>query len=128
MQPFMPSQTNMHLMSLASAARLYAAVMELWLQYRSSLQLSFIEVRYEDLVADFETVAKRIIAFIGAPWEDGVLNYFEHARTRNVSTPSYSAVASPIYSRSIGRWRHYQARFVPLMDVLDPYLKEFGYS
>jgi hypothetical protein len=128
MQPFMPSQTNIHLMSLENSARLYAAVMELWLHYRSTLQLSFIEVRYEDLVADFETVARRVIEFIGAPWDDAVLHYFEHARTRNVSTPSYSAVASPIYSRSIGRWEHYKAHFEPLMETLDPYLKEFGYK
>ena len=128
MQPFMPSQTNIHMMSFNNSARLYAAVMDLWMHYRSSLQLSFLEVRYEDLVAEFETVARRVIEFIDEPWDDTVLHYFEHARTRNVSTPSYSAVASPIYSGSIGSWKHYQAHFEPLMNMLNPYLEEFGYK
>jgi hypothetical protein len=128
MQPFMPSQTNMHLMSLKNSAQLYAAVMDLWLHYRSNLQLSFLEVRYEDLVTEFETIARRIIEFIDEPWNDTVLHYFEHAPMRNVSTPSYSGVASPIYSRSIGRWKHYQTHFEPLTEIFDPYLEEFDYK
>ena len=92
------------------------------------MQLSFLEVHYEDLVTEFETTTRRIIEFIDEPWDDAVLNYFEHARVRNVSTPSYSAITSPIYSRSIGRWKHYQKHFDSLAKIFDPYIKEFDYK
>jgi hypothetical protein len=65
---------------------------------------------------------------VGEPWDDKVMKFFEHARTRNVITPSYSAVASPIYSRSIGRWRHYRAQMEPVLELLEPYIAEFGYA
>jgi hypothetical protein len=128
MQPFLPSQTNMHLMSLKGSALLYSAVMDLWVHYRAVMQLSFLEVRYEDLVAEFETVTRRIADFIGQPWDKAVLGFFQYSRTRNVSTPSYSAVASPIYSKSIGRWKYYEAFLEPILEMLAPYVEEFGYE
>jgi len=128
MQPFRPNQAMVHFHTLSNTARFYAAVMDLWRHYRAELDLSYIEVRYEDLVDQFEPTARRLVDFIGEPWSDAVLKYFEHARSRNVSTPSYAAVASPIYSRSVGRWRHYATQMEPVLEVLQPYIEEFGYE
>lgn len=128
MQPFLLNQAMVNFLTLSNTARFYAAVMDLWRHYRAELDLSYIEVRYEDLVEQFEPEARRLVDFVGEPWSDKVLKYFEHARKRNVRTPSYAAVASPIYSRSVGRWRHYAAQMEPVLEVLQPYIEEFGYE
>jgi len=128
MQPFLPNQSNVNFLTLSNTARYYAAVMDLWRHYRAELDLTYIEVRYEDLVEQFEPTARRLVDFVGEPWCEEVLKFFEHARSRNVSTPSYAAVASPIYSRSVGRWRHYHSQMEPVLEVLQPYVAEFGYG
>jgi tetratricopeptide (TPR) repeat protein len=128
MQPFQPNQAMVNFLSLDQSARFYAAVMDLWLQYRAVLKLDFIEVRYEDMVFDLETQARRLLDFMGEPWDDGVLKYYERAGTRNITTPSYSAVASPIYHRSANRWKNYEAYFENLDDQLQRFVKEFGYG
>lgn len=128
MQPFLPNQAMVNFLTLRNTVNFYAAVMDLWRHYRTELDLNYIEVRYEDLVEQFEPTARRLVDFVGEPWSDTVLKYFEHAQSRNVSTPSYAAVASPIYSRSVGRWRHYHAQMEPVLEVLQPYVAEFGYE
>ena len=127
MQPFRLNQSMVNFLSLQQSAIFYAAVMDLWLHYRSVLDLQYMEVRYEDLVADFETQARRLVDFSGEPWDDTILRYFEHARKRDVKTPSYSAITSPVYSRAMGRWRNYETRLQPVVQVLEPYLRTFGY-
>lgn len=67
---------------------------------------SMLEVRYEDLVADQESVTREIVDFCGLDWSDTCLHPEENKRT--VSTPSVWQVRQPIYSTSIGRWRHYE--------------------
>lgn len=71
-----------------------------------------LPIQYEDVVADLEGQARRLIAFIGAPWDDRCLQF--HRQERAVQTPSRWQVRQPIYSRSVGRWRSYA-----------PYLPEF---
>jgi hypothetical protein len=37
-------------------------------------------------------------------------------------------VAKPIYTGAIGRWRNYAEALAPAMDVLEPFVREFGYA
>ena len=128
MQNFRVNQAMAHFLSVEGTARLYAAVMELWLHYRSDAGLNAIEYRYEDLVTDTEDVARRVFDFLGEPWDDSVLQYQSRASERFVSTPSYADVSTPIYDRSIGRWRNYARHLAPALPILAPFVREFGYS
>ena len=128
MQNFRVNQAMAHFLSVEGTARLYAAVMELWLHYRSDTGLNAIEYRYEDLVTDTEGVARRVFEFLGEPWDENVLQYQNRASERFVSTPSYADVSTPIYDRSIGRWRNYARHLAPALPVLAPFVREFGYS
>jgi hypothetical protein len=127
MQDFRINQAMVHFLDLASTAALYAAVMDLWLHYRSVLGLSFLEFRYEALVADVETTVRALLAFIGEPWDDGVLHHAESAKRRFVSTPSYRDIFKPVSSRAVGRWRNYREQLAPVLPVLDRFVAQFGY-
>lgn len=128
MQAFRPNEAMMHFFDLTETAQLYEAVMNLWLQYRGILNLRSVEFRYEDLVADFEPTVRRIIDFVGVEWDDAVLRYHEMDKRRYVSTPSYENVVLPIYHRSVGRWRNYSEQLTPILDIVEPFVREFGYS
>ena len=136
MQNFRVNQAMAHFLSIEGTARLYAAVMELWLHYRSDAGLNAIEYRYEDLIADTEGSARRVFEFLGEPWNENVLQYQNRASERfvstpsyaDVSTPSYADVSTPIYNRSIGRWRNYARQLAPALPIVAPFVREFGYS
>jgi tetratricopeptide (TPR) repeat protein len=96
--------------------RHYQRVMDHW---RSRLRLPMLEVQYEELVADQEAVSRRLIDFCGLPWHDGCLEF--HRNPRPVLTLSNWQVRRPIYTHSIGRWKHYEP-------FLEPLKKSLGWS
>ncbi len=114
--------------TLESSAELYAAVMGLWLRYRDLLALDHQVLRYEDLVGDLEGESRRLFAFLGLAWEEEVLGYRQAAEKRYIATPSYHQVVQPLYSSSIGRWRHYRAHLATVAPLLRPFIEAFGYD
>ncbi len=115
-------------LSLADAAEYYARAMQTWLQTRELSTSPWLEFRYEDLVQNLEEKAKQILEFLGLPWDDKVLQFYEHAREKVVRSPTYKDVTSPVYSRSVGRWQHYARHLEPIFDKLAPFVTEFGYK
>jgi len=82
-----------------------------------------ISVRYEDVVADVEGQARRIIAHIGLEWNPACLKFYENERP--VKTASLGQVRQPIYSTSVGRWRKYEPYLKPLIAELGPLLRAY---
>jgi tetratricopeptide (TPR) repeat protein len=76
----------------------------------------FIEVEYEEVVADLEGQARRLLEFCGLTWEPACLSF--HATERRVQTASMNQVRQPAYRSSIGRWRAYAAHLGPLLEAL----------
>jgi tetratricopeptide (TPR) repeat protein len=94
--------------------RTYARLMEHW---RAALPPGLmLEVRYEDVVADLEGQARRIVAHCGLPWEEACLAF--HRSQRPVQTASAVQVRQPLYATSVGRWRHYANELEPLLQAL----------
>jgi hypothetical protein len=88
----------------------------------------WLEVRYEDMVADLEPVARKALNFLGVPWDDQVLAFHETARKKIVRSPTYADVTQPVYQRARGRWRNYQKYLEPYLARLEPLVKAFGYE
>jgi tetratricopeptide (TPR) repeat protein len=126
-QEFQPNAAMIHFFRLDTTAALYAGVMRNWLLFRERLHLDFLETRYEDLVDDVEATARRIISFIGEPWDDAVLRW-QSDHKRLIKTPSYQAVAQPVTKRAVARWRNYEAQMRPVLPTLEPYIRAFGYE
>jgi tetratricopeptide (TPR) repeat protein len=75
-----------------------------------------LEVGYEDVVADLEGQARRIVAHCGLEWDAACLGF--HGSPRPVRTASATQVRRPIYHSSVGRWRAYGDLLKPLMEAL----------
>lgn len=92
----------------------YARLMEHW---RKVLPAgAFLDVQYEDIVADQETQARRLIEYCGLEWNDACLDF--HTTKRSIRTASVTQVRQPIYTSSVERWRHYERFLGPLLDAL----------
>jgi tetratricopeptide (TPR) repeat protein len=89
---------------LADAYQQYARLMDHW---RAVLPPDrFLEIEYEDLIADREAVTRRLIAFSGLDWHDSCLQ--PERNQRAVVTASLWQARQPVYATSVGRWRHYE--------------------
>ena len=66
----------------------------------------FIEIDYEDLVADPDKVIRRLVSASGLEWNPACLQPQNNRRT--VKTPSKWQARQPIYRHAHGRWRAYE--------------------
>ncbi|HSU56781.1 MAG TPA: sulfotransferase [Candidatus Dormibacteraeota bacterium] len=105
----------------------YANVMNFWLAMLPRIGAQGVYVRYEEMVNDLPKVARSVLGFLGLEFEENVLKFFEHARTKRVNSPSSAEVRKPLYRSAVGRWRNYEKYLQPYMPRLEPLIKEFGY-
>ena len=93
----------------------YQLLMQHW---RSILPPSAIlEVPYEALVADQETWSRKMLDFVGLPWDPACIDF--HQTNRRVSTFSKWQVRQKISKTSVERWRNYAPFVGPLMHLTD---------
>jgi tetratricopeptide (TPR) repeat protein len=128
MQRFRLNPAMINFLWWERTAEYYAAVMDLWLHLRELVTLEHLEVRYEDTVEDFERQARRLIDFLGVPWDEGVLAFHEKARDRFISTPSFTAVSGRVHRGALARWRHYPAAVERVSGTLARFVTAFGYD
>jgi tetratricopeptide (TPR) repeat protein len=103
---------------LAELGRYYVGYRSVMARWRDVLPSgAMIDVLYEDLVADFETEARRIVAFAGLEWDARCLRF--HETVRPVLTASALQVRRPVYKDSVGRWQAYAPMMGPLLDALN---------
>ncbi len=128
MQAFSATPATVNLLSWSGIARQYSAVMGYWLAIRAAIQPSYLQLRYEDTVADFEGTYRQVFEFLNLPWHAGVEQFHERAKGKYISTPSFAQVAQPVYNKAVARWKHYEPEFATVIQDLQPYIKEFGYE
>jgi tetratricopeptide (TPR) repeat protein len=116
------------LLTLDGAATYYDAVMGLAELYEEILPLPRHVVRYESLVDDFEGTARAACDFLGLEWDPGLFDFAAKARTRGISTPSASQIARGLNREGQGVWRRYTEQMAPVLPILDPWVRRFGYD
>ena len=104
---------NADLQKLGLYYREYDRLMRHW---NAILPGRIYECRYETLIADQEAESRRLIEYLGLPWDDACLRFYEH--DRSVNTPSRWQVRQPIYTSSVKRWKNYEGRIQPLIEAL----------
>jgi tetratricopeptide (TPR) repeat protein len=108
-----------HTYDLAELGRYYRHYRTLMAHWHAVLPPGRImDVHYEELVADLEGVARRVVTHCGLSWDSRCLDF--HRTERPVRTASAAQVRKPIYRGSVGRWRNYEAMLGPLLAELGP--------
>jgi hypothetical protein len=105
----------------------YQLDMGAWLKIRDMID-GWVELRYEQIVADLRQETARVLAALQLPWDDGVLAYRQRIGHKLVHSPTYEEVARPVFTSSIGRWQNYQRQLEPVLEKLAPLIQELGYE
>jgi tetratricopeptide (TPR) repeat protein len=102
---------------LASTAEYYIQfdrLVGLWRRFIPAEQ--FRELSYEGLVADQDAETRRLLEFVGLPWDDRCLRF--HENEAPVATASSAQVRRPLHASSVGRWRRFEPWLGPAKAVL----------
>ncbi len=103
---------------LGDLARYWIGYDQLMKHWKRVLPCSrFLEIAYEDLVADQAGVSRQLIGFVGVPWQDECL-FFERNPEPSL-TASAAQVRQPIYASSVALWRRYENELAPLRAVFE---------
>jgi hypothetical protein len=63
-------------------------------------------VNYEELVSSPDEQIEALLSFCGLESEPACFEFYKQKRA--VMTPSVGQVTKPMYTSSIGQWRHYE--------------------
>ncbi|HEV2455399.1 MAG TPA: sulfotransferase [Verrucomicrobiae bacterium] len=128
MQALPPTPISSAYLSLEGTVKQYANVMGFWLDMLPRMGNQWLYVRYEDMVADLPEVTQSVLGFLGVGFEENVLKFYEHARSKRVNSPSRDDVRKPLYKSAVGRWEHYRKHLEPFLPALDRFVKAFNYK
>lgn len=107
--------------SLESLARNYLLHRELMAHWKQHFPARIITIHYHELIEDTQTTLTRCLNFLGLPWEDHCLKFYQ--RTDSVATASSWQVRQPIHRSSLDRWLPYRQFLQPAIDILSPELE-----
>lgn len=124
---FGPTQAAAEFTDLERAARHFDAMMRTQEAFLGALPLARHELRYEALVADFDSETHALCDFLGTSWTKEMRDFSRTARRRGVSTVSLSQVSKPLYDGS-RQWRRYEEPMQSILPILQPWVERFGYS
>ena len=102
---------------LGNLAHYYGEYLRIMAHWRRVLpEHALLEVPYEGLVEDAEGWTRRMLQFIGLPWDPKCLQF--HQTDRVVITASKWQVRQKITATSVGRWRNYEKHVAPLRHLM----------
>jgi len=103
---------------LEDLAHYYTEYLRVMGHWRSTLPGHVIlDVPYEGLVDHQEAWSRRMLEFVGLPWDPSCLNF--HKTNRTVITASKWQVRQAITRASVERWRNYADFLGPLRRLID---------
>jgi tetratricopeptide (TPR) repeat protein len=111
------NESVLHASDLAHLGMNYADQTATMAHWRQVLDLPILEVSYEAVVAEPEAQVRRMLEFLDLPWDPACVRF--HESDRYVATASMHQVRRPLYSSSVGRWRHYEKHLGPLREGLE---------
>lgn len=106
-------QHSYDLSEMAEHYVMYRNLMEHW---HDVMPNKILDIAYENVVADNENQARRLIQFLDLNWEDACSN-FEKNNT-SVITASATQVREKAHNRSVGRWKNYEKQLTPMLNIL----------
>ncbi len=112
------SITHSYANDLDDIAHYYTQYVRVMKHWRSALPPgAILDVPYEALVEEPEAWSRRMVDFVGLPWDSRCLDFEQTNRT--VVTASNWQVRQKISKSSVGRWRSYEKFLGPLRHLVE---------
>ncbi|WP_427966539.1 tetratricopeptide repeat-containing sulfotransferase family protein [Altererythrobacter sp.] len=97
---------------LEQVGRYYHDYVHLMRHWHEVLPGQILHVQYEDVVSDTEAQVRRILDFLGLPFEESCIEF--HKTERVVRTASSEQVRQPINTRGLEAWKPFEPWLDPL--------------
>ncbi|MEH6610252.1 MAG: sulfotransferase [Halioglobus sp.] len=101
---------------LTELAQYYVAYHQLMAHWNAVLPGVIHTVAYEDVVANTEAEARKLLQFCGLNWEPQCLQFYDNAQAS--TTASAAQIRQPVYKGSVAKWRDYREHLQPLEKIL----------
>ncbi|HKI75466.1 MAG TPA: sulfotransferase [Pseudomonadales bacterium] len=108
--------------SLEDVGQYYKDYVQLMDHWNRILPGEVLLVQYEDVVSDLETQVRRMLDYLGLPFEESCLRYWE--TERSIRTPSSEQVRQPVYQSGVDQWKHFEPHLGPLKAALGDLLSQ----
>lgn len=108
---------------LTELGRYYADYVELMAHFDELFPGKIHRVIYEQLIEDPESEVRRLLGYVGLPFEHACLRFYE--TDRGVRTMSAEQVRMPLYRHGVGRWRRFDPWLGPLKAALGSVLEAY---
>lgn len=79
-------------------------------------RLGFTSAVYEQIVESPESEARRLVEFVGLPWDDACLRFGETKKI--VNTLNADQAGQGVYKGSAARWRRYEKHLAPFLEAM----------
>jgi hypothetical protein len=112
------STTHSYANDLEDLAHYYTQYLRVMEHWRATLpEGAILDIPYEGLVEDPEAWSRKMLQFVGLPWDPRCLDF--HRTSRTVLTASNWQVRQKISTSSVGRWRSYEKFVGPLRHLMN---------
>ena len=108
---------------LTDMGRYYADYVRLMAHIDAVLPGRVHRVIHEELVDHPEGEVRRLLDYLGLPFEESCLRFHENSRA--VRTASSEQVRRPLNREGMDQWKPYEAWLAPLKTALGPILKTY---
>ena len=97
---------------LTELADFYVGYRQLMAHWHQILPGRILDIAYEDIVTAQEPTTRRLLDYVGLPFEDVCLEFQRNAAS--TTTASSVQVRQPLYDTSLQQWRNYAVQLAPL--------------
>ncbi len=125
---FKMSAPMYEMLTIEDTAAYYNAVMHLADRCLKLMGMTALEVRHEDLIANFQPQMDAVCRYLGLQWTSVMADFAERAKTRPQATPSTAQLARGLDRRTVQHWRHYETEMKPVLSTLSLWVERFGYD
>jgi len=109
--------------ALTDVGRYYHDYVELMAHFDEVLPGKVHRVIYEQLVENPEREIRRMLEYLGLPFDERCLNF--HETERAVRTASSEQVRQPLYKSGVDHWKNFEPWLGPLKQALGPVLDAY---
>lgn len=125
---FKINEAMLNFENLKTTAFFYNKIFYLLYKYIEFFNIELHQIKYENVVLDFDSQIKKLLSFLELEYENSILKFYDTAKKREkIHTPSYHQVVKPLYSQSINRHLSFEDVNTVVPDI-EKWIKHFLYK
>ncbi len=126
---FKMNEAMINFENLTTTSNFYNESFGLMLKYIDYYKIKMHNIKYENVVSDFENEIKNLLFFLNLKFENSLKEFYKTAKKREkIHTPSYSQVIQPLYSSSINKHLNYYNDMKIIIPKIEKWIKYFSYQ